>query len=168
MASHTGHHWYWGALDVCGNPSWALRSSQSQAQPLGPWWCESVTKDSEAGLWILSFWTGIWQQSFHHLLFHTVPTASSGGTCSTETQGCFCDTASAGNANMPVCAPQTLFWTHFSPSISLTEVLYFPEMPQSVVTGDQTQSASLLLRHLDDEHIFGIVLSYREVWVCVI
>lgn len=67
--------------------------------------------------------------------------------------------------NMPMCLsllPEHICWAHFFLYILL---IISPEMPQSVVTGGQTPSVSLLLRHLDDEHIFRIVLSYRQVWV---
>lgn len=61
--------------------------------------------------------------------------------------------------------PKHTCLAHFFFYIPLAEVLYFPEMPQSVVTGGQTLSVSLLLRHLDDEDIFRIVLPYRQVGV---
>lgn len=67
--------------------------------------------------------------------------------------------------DMPTClslTPEHICWVHF---FLCTLLIIFPEMPQSVVTGGQSPSVSLLLRHLDDEHIFRIVLSNRQVWV---
>lgn len=86
---------------------------------------------------------------------YIVPANTQCGTCCTETKGV---SVILVVQEMPACLclpPEHTCWAHFFLCILL---IIFPEMPQSIDWGSVTECFSLLLRHLDDEHSFRIVV----------